>query len=172
MNYLKQFRVSFRGLSIGIHDYEWQIDKKFFEEIENSEIGDNRLVVKMKLEKQERMLILNFSISGTIRITCDRCLDEFDMPVGIEEIVFVKFGDERKEEDDNVIVVPESEFQVDTAALINDFVTLSLPIKKVHPMDDNGISGCNKEALKRLDELSVRKKVDPRWDQLKNIKLD
>ena len=172
MNYLKEFSIPFRGLSIGVHDYEWKIDKRFFEEIENPEIEDNRLTIDLKLEKQERMLILNFNISGSVTVTCDRCLDEFEMPVNIQEVMFIKFGNEHQEESDNVIVVPDSEHKIDIALLINEFVTLSLPLKKVHPEDENGISGCNKETIKKLEELSVKKKIDPRWDQLKNIKID
>ena len=72
VNHLKEFRISFRGLSLGTHFFEWKLDKKFFEAIENPDILDCHLEVNLELEKQERMMTLNFLISGHLNGTCDR----------------------------------------------------------------------------------------------------
>jgi len=172
VNYLKEFRISFRGLSVGNHTYNWEINKKFFEALENADIEDSSLIVDLTLEKQERMMILNFFIEGKIKVLCDRCLDDLYLPVKINERYFIKFGPEKKEESESVIIIPESEHQVDVSLLINEFVTLSLPIKKVHVTDADGSGGCNMEVIKKLEELSKNKMNDPRWDKLKDIKLD
>jgi hypothetical protein len=42
----------------------------------------------------------------------------------------------------------------------------------VHTPDADKKGGCNNEMIKKLEELSEKKIVDPRWDKLKNIELD
>lgn len=172
MDYLKEFYIPFRGLNIGVHNYKWEITHKFFEAIDNSEIDDAVIEVELDLEKQERMMICNFKITGSISVKCDRCLDELELPVNTEDTLYIKFGSESEEEADDVLVIADSEYQIDVSNLINEFITLSLPLKKVHPTDKSGKSRCNEEVIKKLKELSGQDKVDPRWEQLKNLKLD
>lgn len=172
MNYLKDFKIPFKGLSIGVHNYQWTIDKKFFEAIENPEFEDSNLAIAMNLDKQERIMVLTFSIQGKVDVICDRCLEDLEIPVDVQEEIFVKFGTEREEEDDNVIILPESEYQIDVSQMINEFITLAMPLKKAHKEDENGVVGCNKDVIKKLEEHSRKKTTDPRWDKLKDIKLD
>jgi uncharacterized metal-binding protein YceD (DUF177 family) len=172
VNHLKEFNIRFRGLSVGFHKYNWEIDKKFFEAFENADIEDSNLKVEVMLEKQDRMMILNFTIQGEVKVLCDRCLDDLHLPVDLKEIYIIKFGPEKKEESENVIVIPESEYQIDISLLINEYVTLSLPIRKVHADNDDGSTGCNRVVIKKLEELSKNTTMDPRWEQLKNIKLE
>ena len=150
MKTLKQFRIPFKGLNLGAHDYDWELDKRFFEAIENPDVLDCKVWVKLKLEKQERMMILEFDISGHLFVACDRCLDNFNLPLNISEIYFIKFGEEHKEESETILVIPETEYQINVSELIFDFISLAIPIKKVHPDDKDGISTCEKSALSRL----------------------
>ena len=49
-------------------------------------------------------------ITGTVQLTCDRSLDEFDQPLDIREQLLVRFGDEAKELDDNVLqITPDTQ---------------------------------------------------------------
>lgn len=164
--------IPFKGLGLGTHHYEWEIGKKFFDEIENPDIIDCNLKVKMELEKQERMLVLSFDIKGEIETECDRCLGQLIMPTNIKQNYIIKFGPERFEESEDVMVIPENEYQFDVSELIFDYVSLFLPIKKVHGEDENGNTLCEGEVLSKLNEVADNKDVDPRWEALKNIKLD
>jgi uncharacterized metal-binding protein YceD (DUF177 family) len=172
VNYLKDLRIPFRGLKIGIHDYEWEIDKKFFEVYENPDVTDCQIKVDVQLDKQERMMALNFDIRGTLISTCDRCLGELKLPVRINEHYIFKLGQEREEESENIMIIPESDYQIDIGKLIFDYITLAIPIKKVHGSDGLEPTGCDPEALKILENLTRKEGTDPRWDALKNIKLD
>ena len=172
MNYLREFSIPYRGLSVGVHNYKWEISHKFFEAVDNFEIDDATIEVELNLEKQERMMICNFIIIGSIFVKCDRCLDELELPVNSEETLYIKFGTENDEEADDVLIIAESEYQIDVSRLINEFIALSLPLKKVHSSGKKGGQGCNKEIISKLEELSGENKVDPRWEQLKNIKFD
>ncbi len=164
--------IPFKGLNIGVHQYNWEIDKRFFEEIENSGIHDAKLKTELAFEKQERMFVLQFTINGNVTVKCDRCLDDLGYPVSIDQTVYVKFGEEDIDETEEIIVIPETEYQIDISRLINEFIELSLPMQKVHGDDESGKSLCNAEMISKLNEHSGNKKTDPRWDKLKNLKLD
>ena len=172
MKKLKDFFIPYKGLSIGIHKYNFIVNDKFFEEIEYSEFSKGSLMADLNLEKQERMIILHFSIKGSVEVQCDRCLEVMDFPVNIVETLYVKFGDNKEDETDEILILPESEYQIDISRLINEYITLAMPIRHVHGDDENGVSLCNADALKKLEELSERHTIDPRWEKLKNIKLD
>ena len=172
MNYLNEFYIPFKGLNIGVHNYRWEISHKFFETIDNSEIDDAAIEVELDLEKQERMMICNFKIAGSVFVKCDRCLDKLEMPVNKEDTLYIKFGAESGGDADDVIIIGDTEYQIDVSNLINEFITLSLPLKKVHPSDKKEGDGCNKEIINKLEELSGNNNVDPRWEKLKNLKLD
>ena len=172
MKTLKDFFIPFKGLSIGIHKYTFDINDKFFEEIEYSEFSKGNLIAGLSLEKQERMIILHFSIKGNVVVQCDRCLEDLDYPVDIDETLYVKFGENKDEETDEILIISGSEYQLDISKLINEYITLAMPIRHVHEDDENGVSLCNVEALKKLEEHSEKHKIDPRWEKLKNIKID
>lgn len=172
MNYLKQFKIPFKGLSLGVHDYDWALDKKFFDAIENPDVLDCRVDVLLNLEMKERMMILDFTLNGNITVSCDRCMEEMELPIQLEEQYFIKLGEELMEESESVLVIPENEYQIDVSSLVYDFISLAIPIRKTHPENQEGKTTCNAETLSMLNELSHKETTDPRWDALKNIKLD
>ena len=169
MDYLKSLKIAYKGLSIGVHEFSWELDKSFFELIGNAEIVNNHLQVNLELEKQERMMILNFTIVGEVTVVC---LDDLKIPLNRKTVLYVKFGRERLEEDENVLVLPETDYELNVSDLINEYVTLAIPLKKIHEDDAKGNSLCNKEVTDKLRALSEEQPIDPRWDKLKNLNLE
>ncbi len=167
MNYLDQFSINFINLSLGIHAFEFDLDEQFFEVYEEDEISKARVKVLVSLEKQERMLVLYFDIKGSVNVMCDRCLDQFEQPVTGEARLIVKFGDSYSEESDEVVVIPESDYKLNVSQYIYEFINLFLPIKRVHPNDEQGVSKCNPEFVNRLKGPEEYETTDPRWDVLK-----
>jgi len=168
----RQFVIPFKGLGVGKHDFEYDIDDAFFDGFEGSEITRGNVHVEVELEKKATMLEFYFGLSGTVTVLCDRCLDDLQMDIDYESELFVKFGDETEEQSDEIIVLSHKEFELDIAQFIYEFAHLSLPIKRVHPDDKKGKSTCNQEMLKKLDQYLVREdndSTDPRWDNLKNL---
>lgn len=168
----RQFVIPFKGLKVGKHTFVFEIDDMFFDDFEKSEITKGKVHVEVDLDKKTNMLELHFGLMGNVIVTCDRCLDEFEMPIEFTTELFVKFGDVTEEQTDEIIVLSHNEFELDVAQYIYEFVHLSLPYKRVHPLDSKGNSTCNKEMLKKLDEYVIReneKNTDPRWDDLKNL---
>lgn len=169
MDYLADFVIPFMGLSLGNHTFDFEVNNAFFEHFEYSEIKKGRVSVEVILERQERMLIFGFKIQGSVEVTCDRCLDVFDHPVSGREQLIVKFGHERLEESDDVLMIPHTDYQVDLAPLIYEYINLLLPIRHVHPMNENGEYACDPEVTKFITETPEHENTDPRWEVLKGL---
>jgi uncharacterized protein len=83
----------------------------------------------------------------------------------------VKFGKNRDESDPDILILPADEQNLEVQHYIYEFVHLALPIRRVHPDDENGNSPCDPVMLQRLKEHIVtdEKYYDPRWDELRKL---
>ena len=170
----ERYRIPFKGLKEGFHTFDFEIDRSFFERFSHSEIRESNLHVQVVLQRSLRLLTLDFSIAGTVRVPCDRCLDEFDMPVSFRETLYVKFGKKKHEESANVLVIPEEETILEIGQYIYEYAHLALPMRRIHPDDEHGHSTCDPLMLKKLKELSIeddteKSRTDQRWSALKNF---
>ena len=170
MDYLKHFVIPFRGLKPGIHQYNYQVDKRFFERFEYAEINNGDVKVDVELNIQERMLIFDFKIAGSVEVNCDRCLGQFNHDIAGNERLFVKFGEDWEEESEDVLVIPKGEYQLDISKYIHEYIMLMLPMQRIHPDDENGETTCDLEMVKRLGNHTESSETDPRWDALLRLK--
>jgi uncharacterized metal-binding protein YceD (DUF177 family) len=83
----------------------------------------------------------------------------------------LKFVEEEQEDEEDVIYVVQDEDYYNLSPLINEGVTLSLPMIKVYDCLSDPKAPCNKEVLKYLNR-GASEEVSPVWDQLKNLKLE
>jgi uncharacterized protein len=168
---LSVYTIAFKGLGLGIHEFDYQVDKRFFEYFDGGIADDGNVSVKVTLEKQSSLMVLRFSVNGTVKVQCDRCLELYDQAVKSENEIIVKFGEESFNEGDDVIWVSPADHQINVAKLIYDFIILSIPIRQVHPDDSEGNSTCDPEMLERLRDLSVPEQPDQseRWNDLKKL---
>ena len=167
------FALPLSGLKEGLHTFDFEIGKEFFEEFEESEIKEGSLKAVVILEKRSSHLDLQVKISGTVLISCDRCLEMFSRPVECENRLLVKLGKVISEEDPDIVSLASDEHELDLMQHFYEYIHLALPIKRVHPDNEDGESTCNPEMLKKLKELLVveetEKHNDPRWDDLKKL---
>ncbi|NQV02269.1 MAG: DUF177 domain-containing protein [Bacteroidia bacterium] len=170
MKSLDSFIIPFRGLKPGIHRYDLQIDQAFFEHFEHGEIRNGEFSVHIDLEKEEQMLLFQFTINGNVSLSCNRCNEPLLLPIEGKERLIVKFGEEFSEQDEEVQIIPELERQFDTAPFLYEYIHLLLPIKRVHAEDDHGNSSCNSDMLTKLNELQQNREPDPRWENLEKLR--
>jgi uncharacterized metal-binding protein YceD (DUF177 family) len=69
-----------------------------------------------------------------------------------------------------VQVIPDTAHEIDLAPFLYEYIHLLLPVRRVHPDERNGQSGCNPEVLKKLEELAPHPHLDPRWETLNRLK--
>ena len=172
MKVIDEYDIPIHGLKEGIHDFNFEAGKSFFDYFSNADLPGGDLKVDLSVNKKTQFLELDLHITGTLNLVCDRCLEEFLFEVDIEEKLFLRFGEVFEELDDNIIVIPRGESRFNIAQYIYEFAVLSIPYKKVHPDTEDDDYGCDPEMIKRLNELRVEEKnetYDPRWDKLKNL---
>ncbi len=169
---MNEFVIPFSGLKNGLHSYEFEINKKFFEHFEYSEISACNIKLNVELDKQERIMTFDFLLNGRVSIQCDRCSALYDQEILTEEKLIVKTGNEEENETDEIMIIGESDYELDLSPFIYEFVILSFPAKKVHPDDEDGNPQCDPEVLKILNKNIADKSPDPRWDALKKLKKD
>ena len=179
MKQLNEFLIPFIGLKLGKHQFEYQISKSFFTAFDYDDFESCDIKVNVVLEKKNTMLELNFKHKGTVNVPCDLTGEMFDLPIKGKIRLVVQFGEAFNNDNDELLILPHGEHQIDLSQYIYEMIVLSVPLKRVHPGIKDG--SLKSEALDKLNELKVEKKteknikeedIDPRWDKLKQLLTD
>lgn len=168
----RTYTIPISGIKEGRHTIDFEIDNKFFEKFEGSEVKEGSLVANIVMEKRSTHLDLTIRITGNVRICCDRCLEMFFHPVDSENRLLVKFGKNNEDIDPDILYLPFGENELELQQHLYEFILLALPIRRIHPNDSDGNSTCDPAMLKKLDELRAEdeeSESDPRWDELKKL---
>jgi uncharacterized protein len=170
VDYFKQFVIQFGGLKAGEHHFDFELDDRFFEHFEYSEIKNGTIAVHLQLVKEEKVLTFHFFFDGKVTMPCDRCFDPVELKINGTELLIVKFGDGFYELNEELQVIPEGVNQFDISPFLYEYSHLLLPVRRIHPDDENGNSLCNPEIIKMLDQSSSSSEPDPRWEVLNKLK--
>lgn len=179
MNKTKEYLIPFIGLKLGKHHFEYQISNKFFEIFDYHEFQNSDIKVNLVLEKKSTMLELGFKHKGTVNVPCDLTGEDFDLPIKGKMNLIVRFGETFNNDNEELLILPHGEFEIDVAQYIYEMIVLSVPLRRVHPGVKDG--SLKTEALTKLNELAVKEQkkenkkeenIDPRWDKLKQLLTD
>lgn len=178
LNTLKTFSIPYTGLKTGKHLFEFRVEEAFFSNFEYSPIKKGSFDVRVEFNKQETMFVLEFELQGTVELLCDRCGEDFLEPLTITERLIFKPGDgDEMESNDEIVIIPRSEHEINLAPYIYEFIVVGQPLVHVHPNLENGTPGCNPVTLEILKKLSAHSEeeqkeiiIDPRWDALKKLR--
>jgi uncharacterized protein len=179
MKALKEFEIPFSGLKDGNHSYTFELGNAFFEAFPYGETENGKVDTRLELFKRPDMLTLDFTLTGEVELICDRCGEQYNQAISGKQQLIVNLNADSYNDEDDLITLPASAHSIDTAHWFYEFVMLLLPAKRVHPDQANGTSGCDPEMLAKIEELAAPETPpasdepsDPRWDALKNLKLD
>jgi uncharacterized metal-binding protein YceD (DUF177 family) len=184
------YNIPLKNLSFGVHTYEYELDRKFFEAIDGDEVRKGKVSVTVTVKRTSSTFECNFDLKGVVQVPCTRCLDDMDQEVESKNRLIVKFGQEYSEESDEIVIIPEDEGEINIAWFLYEFIALSIPIKHVHPA-----GGCNRTVSAKFrkhravaadevgeDEVEADEETfsddeeeqtsDPRWDTLKGLNID
>ena len=174
--------------------YEYTLDNDYFALVsdDDSEVKRGNVSLSLEVKREALSFEFNFKLQGTVFVPCSRCLDDMPIEVETENRLVVKFGKEYSEESDEIVIIPDSEEDINIAWFVYEFISLSVPIKHVH------LPGkCNKFMSSKLDKhkavdtnemddddetlsdvsidddfVDTAKDEDNRWDALKDIKFE
>ena len=179
MKQLNEFLIPFIGLKLGKHPFEYQINNTFFDAFDYSDFENSNIKVNAVLEKKANFMELSLKHKGTIFVPCDTTGEMFDMPIKGKINIVVQFGDEFNNDNEELLILPHGEYQMDISQFIYEMIVLSIPLRRVHPGIKNGT--LESLVLNKLNELKVKKVkekkdiaevTDPRWDKLKQLLTD
>ena len=172
----KEFNIAFSGLKQGKHEFDYNIDNTFFESFGYNEFNDAKIDLHVVLNKMSTMMELEMQAKGSVNVDCDTTSEPYDQEVSGHLELVVKFGDEFNDENDEILIIPHSEHQLNIAQYAYEMLVLAVPQKRVHPGVLDGT--LESEVLKKLEELSPKEEKenkddnDPRWDELKKLQTD
>ena len=187
MSKFELYNVVLKDIDNEMRVIEYDLDDAYFKKIDSPEVQKGNVKAKVSVQKKMNTYELHFQLDGSVIIPCDRCLDEMEQQTHYKEKLQVKFGDKFAEEDE-VVIIPESEGAINVAWFLYEFIVLNIPIKHVHAPGE-----CNKTMVVKLKKHITRQKddtdddnssldfeddddftaeevqTDPRWDGLQNI---
>jgi uncharacterized metal-binding protein YceD (DUF177 family) len=171
------YDLQIAALSEKTHEFVFDLGTDFFEQFDQTLIPDGKLRADVKLDKTAQRIVLDVHIQGTVRLICDRTLEEFDHPIDVENQLLVRFGDEVKELDDDVLQITPDTQVLPMAQHLFDYIGLAIPMKKLHPRFQDEPDE-NPDADAKLiystgpaadDDDDDEDAGDPRWNALRNL---
>ena len=176
MKRLREYTIQFIGLKEGDHSFDYEIGKKFFNIFEFDEYNDTNVKIKVELLKKTTLLEFKIIATGTVNVNCDLTNEPFDQEIDNCFDLIVKFGDEYNDENEEILILPHAEYEINLAQYIYELIVLSVPSKRIHPGVNDG--SLKSEIFKKLEELSPKEinnekeEIDPRWNTLKKLLTD
>ena len=190
MSKFGQYNIVLKDIAEEVRVCEFDLDDVYFKKIDSPEVQKGLVKAKVSVQKKTAVFELSFKLEGTVLIPCNRCLDDMEQYIKHDEKIQVKFGSSYSEENE-IVVVPESEGSINIAWFLYEFIVLNIPIKHVHLPGE-----CNKNMVDKLKRHITRQKddtedntlfevdddddasstedshADPRWESLQNINFD
>lgn len=172
---MKGFEISFTGLKLGEHRFDFEIDAAFFEAFDYHEFEKAELKAGMQMLKRETQMALQLEVSGRVWVPCDITNEMFWLPLSADAELMVKFGEDFDDSEEDLLILPHGEHRFNVAQYFYEMAVLAKPLKVVHPDVEAGKKG--QDVLDRLEALSPEEPetkdddedTDPRWDKLKDL---
>ena len=181
---LSAYKLQLKGMPIGTQQFRLVADSDFFKGMESDEIRGGNVDVAISVTKKAESYDIAIQCTGVITIGCDRCLDDMEHTVDAGYHIAVKYGESYNDDNDELLIIPESENQLDVASMVYDTIALTIPLMHVHPEGK-----CNKEMAEKLkqhsaqiaedeetdyessddDETEQNDNYDPRWKALRDL---
>jgi uncharacterized protein len=179
MKFLRKFDIDIIRLKEGSHEFPFEIGEEFLQHFEGNDIASNgKLNANITLVKRAALIEALFDIKGTVELTCDRSLEQFDHPLHIHQRVLYKYGPEEQEINEEIFVITNDTVSINVAQLIFEFIVLAIPAKRIHPdyKDEDGEEEGTEGKLvyvsegdEELEEPDEQPE-NPLWEQLKKLK--
>ena len=166
---MERYRVNILGLSLNIHHFEYELGPDFLKKYDSGLVSECNFKADIDLDKRETFLDANFSVKGSVKLVCDRSLDEFDYPIDISSKIIFKYGDEDREVSEDVVMIHHGTETLELGKFMYEFIALAIPMKKLHPRfedesdEEGGIIYTSETGEEKKEE------IDPRWEMLKKL---
>jgi len=181
---MERYCVNILGLSRNVHQFQYDFGAEFFKKYGTGLVSEGTFKVDVAIDKRETFLEANFSVKGSVKLVCDRSLDEFDYPIDVTPRIIFKYGNEDKEISDDVVMIHHGTESLELGQFIYEFIALAIPMKKLHPRfedetDEQGsivytsetedLPSPKESGVLRTGQTGKKEETDPRWEMLKKL---
>jgi uncharacterized metal-binding protein YceD (DUF177 family) len=188
VKFLRTFDIEVIKFLEGKYEIDFEIGKEFFQHFEDNELLDEGiLTVRVLMDKGANLIEMNFLITGEVKLTCDRSLEEYFEHLEITEKILFKYGEVEEEVNVEVYMITRDTSKINVAQFIYEFILLGLPAKKIHPdhrteFDEedfeaegtyayiDGDYDNDSDEESSADQDQKEDIADPRWELLKKLK--
>jgi uncharacterized metal-binding protein YceD (DUF177 family) len=164
----RDFDIVFSGLSLGTHAFVYDLNDSFLQLFEYTDHDGLKAQAEVIMVKHNTFLELSFSLKGEINVICDRSGEPFSQKIDNAFNVVVKFGEEYNDTDDETLILPQGEYQLNIAQYLFELVVLAIPLKNIHPDVKSGKIKVDIAPMPEINPEDVEES-DPRWDKLKDL---
>lgn len=172
----REYDIAFVGLKPGVHEFNYEVDDKFFADFGATDLNNCAAKVKLTLDKNTNFMMLKFEIAGQVNVICDRCGNDLRLDLWDEFNLVIKQVENpdemnENEEDADIFYISRTESHIHLAHWIYEFILLSVPNQRRCKDDEVGGPQCNKEVLAMLDQMKERvQKNNPLQEELEKLK--
>lgn len=177
MSNRREYEIAFVGLKPGVHQFEYEVDDRFFEAYGPQDFSDSQAHVQLALEKNTGFMRLHFQVGGKAKVVCDRCSNDLPFQLFDDFTLTVKITEDpemmnEQEEDPDVYYISRGESHLDVKNWIYEFVNLSLPMQKTCEYENMDGPYCNPAAREMLKNMKPKEepKQNPLWKGLEKFK--
>ena len=174
MTILEDFAIDIYKLANKVYTYQFDINEPFFEHFGQLVVESGKLKAFVTLDKQETLITVNFDITGTVALICDRSLEPFDYPIHIQERMLYQYGETEEQLTDEIATITDRTQQINIAQPIYEFIGLAVPMKRLHPKyadeEDVFTEGEIVFSSDTTPTSDADEEIDPRWQALKKLK--
>lgn len=187
MGKFSQFKLPLKSMPVGVQEFDYQIDKQFFVNMEDNDVRNADVKVHLVVEHKNDYYDMQFTMKGEVTVACDRCLDDLILEIDTPYHIIVKYGDDYRDDSDEFMEIPYSDNDINVSYMIHDTIALAIPIKHVHPMGkcnramssilkkhratDSEDADLENELIDEIEDVE-NAPTDSRWDKLKDLDLN
>ena len=131
-------------LAQGKHHFNYVLDDAYLRSIEKSEILGGDIQAEADLVLRESDYSLRIHASGSVELTCDRCLAPMQYSVDVEDDILPEESDEQSD-------------TLDLRWLTYELLTINLPLVHSHP------DGECMQDMQQLLQTHLCSAVEPEW---------
>jgi len=165
---LKAYELAFSGFPEGMHDFSYTIHNDFLTHYSIEEVYGVEGEAAVRLEKKSSFFKLYFNLQAKVVLHCDRCTEPFTTSVENSQELVVKFGVATAQDPEDIVFIAEQDNSINIAHFLYEFLTLSIPMKRVH----EDLSDCSEESINFIHNFAdADEGGDPRWAALKHLKF-
>jgi len=161
-------KIQVGGLSEGLHEYHFSSTSS---ELALAENFSDDVVVDVALEKAGTQLFLSASIHAMGKFQCDRCLNEFEVPLPSSYTMyyFEEGADQANFDPAEVQIIHPGTSVIDLTEDVRQTILLSVPLKLLCSETCEGLCPHCGANLNTESCTCAETFVDTRWEKLRSL---